>query len=146
MQVSGSVRITLLIVAFAAPALVFAQFQTPTREELKMTVDPAYPDAAAVYLNHDFKTDDLLHFRSEYVRIKVLKESAKELATVHLGYFKGYATIAAVDGRTIHPFEHEAGRPYAREGRRERDPRDRLQLAERGRGQHPGVLLPDSLQ
>ena len=50
MQVSGSVRTALLIVAFAAPALVSAQFQPPTCEELKMTTDSAYPGAASAYL------------------------------------------------------------------------------------------------
>ena len=33
---------------FVFPALTIAQFQQPTSEELKMTADPKYPDAAAV--------------------------------------------------------------------------------------------------
>lgn len=102
MQVSRFTRAALMFIAFSVPTLGYAQFQAPTSEELKMTADPTYPDAAAVYLNRDIKTDDLLHFQSEYVRIKILKESAKELATVHLGYYKGYNTIAAIEGRTIH--------------------------------------------
>ena len=33
------------------PSLAHGQFQNPTPEELKMTSDPQYPDAAAEYLN-----------------------------------------------------------------------------------------------
>jgi hypothetical protein len=84
------------------PALLMAQFQQPSSEELKMTADAKYPDAAAVYLNVEDRTDDNLHFRSLNVRVKILKESAKDLATVSLGYFRGNTSIEAVSGRTIH--------------------------------------------
>lgn len=87
------------------PALLIGQFQQPTDEELKMTADPKYPGAAAVILNVEDKTDNSqigAHFQSLYMRVKILNESAKDLATVRLGYFKGYNTIAAVSGRTIH--------------------------------------------
>ena len=50
MRIRLLVRFVLVLLAMAAPALVRAQFQPPTSEELKMTADPAYPDAAAVYL------------------------------------------------------------------------------------------------
>lgn len=89
-------------------ALVFcsfearAQFQPPTPEELKMTADPKYPDAAAVILNYEEKTDDVVGYTSRYMRVKILSEKAKDLATVHLGYFKGAYSIAEVSGRTIH--------------------------------------------
>jgi hypothetical protein len=102
MRIRLLVRFVLVLLAMAAPALVRAQFQPPTSEELKMTADPAYPDAAAVYLYREEKTDDLIHFRSEHVRIKILKEAAKDLATVNLGYLRGIQTVAAVNGRTIH--------------------------------------------
>ena len=36
------------------------------------------------------------------MRIKILKESAMDLATVSLGYLRGFDDIAAVSGRTIH--------------------------------------------
>jgi hypothetical protein len=64
------------------PALVRAQFQQPTDEELKMTADPKAPGAAAVYLNVEEITNDQLHYHSFYARIKVLTEKGKELATV----------------------------------------------------------------
>jgi hypothetical protein len=96
------VGLVLSIFCFATQA--FAQFQAPTQDELKMTTDSKYPDAAAVYLNYEKKTDNLLGYESVYARIKILKESAKELATVTLEYPKseGFAGIAAIQGRTIH--------------------------------------------
>jgi len=102
MRIRLFVRLVPVLLAIAAPALVQAQFQPPTSEELKMTADPAYPDAAAVYLYREEKTDDIIHYRSELVRIKILKEAAKDLATVNLGYLKGIQTVAAINGRTIH--------------------------------------------
>jgi Domain of Unknown Function with PDB structure (DUF3857) len=97
-----AVGLAVLLVCFAAHG--FAQFQAPTQDELKMTADPKYPDAAAVFLNYEKKTDNLLGYESVYARIKILKESAKELATVTLEYPKseGFAGIAAIQGRTIH--------------------------------------------
>jgi hypothetical protein len=85
------------------PAIATAQFQQSSADELKMTSDPANPGASAVILNLEEKTDDIVHYTSKYARIKILTEAAKDLATVHLGYFKGGSTIADVSGRTIHP-------------------------------------------
>lgn len=92
----------LLVLALGVPA--YAQFQAPSPDELKMTADPKYPDAAAVYLNYEKKTDNNVGYESVYSRIKILKESAKELATVTIEYPKSLAFdgIAAVQGRTIH--------------------------------------------
>jgi hypothetical protein len=98
----GLVRLLLLLLVLVSPALLRAQFQNPTPDELKMTVDPAYPDAAAIFLNREYKCDDTLHYRSEHVRIKVLTEKAKDLATVNLGYFRGNTTINDIQARTIH--------------------------------------------
>jgi hypothetical protein len=91
-----------LLVAFMFPAAMVGQFQAPTDEELKMTADAKYPDAAAVILNVDDKTDDVLHYRSLYLRVKILKESAKDLATVRVPYIRGYNSIEGVMARTIH--------------------------------------------
>jgi hypothetical protein len=92
-----------LILAAALPAPLCAQFQEPTQEELKMTVDPKAPGAPAVYLYREERTDDLLHFHSLYARIKVLTEKGKELATVQIPYERGNYKVAAIEGRTIHP-------------------------------------------
>jgi hypothetical protein len=92
----------LLLVFIAVPALLRAQFQDPTPEELKMTEDPKAPGAAAVYLNLEETTDDPLHYHSVYARIKVLTEKAKNLATVDLPYIQGNTQITDIRARTIH--------------------------------------------
>ena len=84
------------------PLLLQAQFQEPTKEELQMTADPKAPGAAAVYLNLEEITDDPLHYRSFYARIKVLQEKGKELATVELPYQRGDFKITDIHARTIH--------------------------------------------
>lgn len=90
--------------AFVAlsPALVHAQFQPPTDQELKMTSDPKAPGAAAVYLNIEEIANDPMHVQSYYARIKVLTEKGKELATVEVPYLKGNKRVANIKGRTIH--------------------------------------------
>ena len=94
--------IASVLTLLASPALLHAQFQQPTPDELKMTSDPKYPDAAAIYLLREARTDDTLHYHSEHVRIKVLTELGKELATVNLGYFRGGNSIEDIQARTIH--------------------------------------------
>jgi hypothetical protein len=87
----------------------------PTAEELKMTVEPAAPDAAAVYLYREERADDKLHMHWLYVRLKVLTERGKEYADVEIPYEGRSFAVRAVDGRTIHsdgtviPF---TGKPY----------------------------------
>ena len=93
----------LLFFVSSFPALLRAQFQQPTDEELKMTADPKAPGAAAVFLNVEEIANDPLHFQSYYARIKVLTEKGKELATVEVPYLKGDFKITAIKGRTIHP-------------------------------------------
>ena len=92
----------IMAFAFQFGPSALAQFQPPSPDELKMTSDPKYPDAAAIVLNYEQKTDNTINYMSEYARIKILKESAKDLASVDLGYFKGVSSIAAIQGRTIH--------------------------------------------
>jgi hypothetical protein len=101
MRTETLVRCALLF-ALGSATLLHAQFTQPTPEELEMTSDPAYPDASAIYLLREYRCDDTLHYRSEHVRIKVLTEKAKDLATVNLGYFRGNTTINDIQARTIH--------------------------------------------
>jgi Domain of Unknown Function with PDB structure (DUF3857)/Transglutaminase-like superfamily len=102
MRIQVCLRSTVLILALAAPLLAFAQFQAPSPDELKMTSDPKAPGADAVYLYREEITDDTLHFHSYYVRIKVLTEKGKELATVHIPYEHGQFKVTDIQGRTIH--------------------------------------------
>ena len=95
-------RLLVCLAFFAVPAILHAQFQQPTDEELKMTADPKAPGAAAVYLNVEETTDDPLHFHSFYARIKVLSEKGKELATVELPYEGGDSKVTDIKARTIH--------------------------------------------
>jgi len=68
-----------------------------------MTSDPKAPDAAAVYLYREERTDDQKSFKGLYERIKVLTEKGKSLATVKIPYEKGMAKVTNIQGRTIHP-------------------------------------------
>src|ERR1039458_4172348 len=91
-----------LLLALTSPAILLAQFQQPTDEELKMTADPKAPGAAAVYLNIEEIANDPMHFQSFYARIKVLTEKGKELATQEVPYLKGNFKITDIKARTIH--------------------------------------------
>jgi hypothetical protein len=102
MRTSFFVRTATLLIAIASPAFLHAQFQQPTPEELKMTADPKAPGASAVYLNVEETTNDPMHFRTFYARIKVLTEKGKELATVEVPYLHGNTKIADIKARTIH--------------------------------------------
>ena len=97
-----SARNCLLAAVLATPALLRAQFQPPTAEELRMTADPKAPGAAAVYLNFTEDANDMVHYQSFYARIKVLSEKGTELATVTLPYARGNRKITNIEGRTIH--------------------------------------------
>ena len=97
-----AVLCSLFCVSFAFPAILRAQFQAPTKEELEMTSDPKVPGADAVYLYREEKTDDNLHYHSLLVRIKVLTEKGKELATVRIPYERRSFKVTDIQGRTIH--------------------------------------------
>src|SRR4051794_7904403 len=96
--------LSFLGLAMAMGPLGISQFLPPTPDELKMTADAKYPDAAAEFLNYEKRTDNEVGYESVYARIKILTESGKELATVHVPYRKqeGLAGFAAIQGRTIH--------------------------------------------
>jgi uncharacterized protein DUF3857/transglutaminase superfamily protein len=102
MRKSFFLRSAFLFLAAVSPAVVCAQFQPPTDEELKMTSDPKAPGADAVYFDIEEIANDPMHYQSYYVRIKVLTEKGKELATVELPYLKGNKKVTDIKGRTIH--------------------------------------------
>jgi hypothetical protein len=102
MRILVIARNMLLFLVLTSPALLLAQFQQPTPEELKMTDDPKAPGAAAVYLNIEEIDNDPIHYQSVYVRIKVLQEKGKELATVEIPYGHNDFKVADIKARTIH--------------------------------------------
>jgi len=102
MQIRKALYRLPLFLALLSSSLLRAQFQQPTPEELSMTADPKAPGAAAVYLNVEELTDDPLHYRSFYARIKVLQEKGKELATVEVPYLHGDSKVSDIKARTIH--------------------------------------------
>jgi hypothetical protein len=102
MRKSFFVCSVVLFLAAVSPALVYAQFQPPNPDELKMTSDPKAPGADAVYFDIEEIANDPLHYQSFYYRIKVLTEKGKELATVELPYLKGDKKVTDIKGRTIH--------------------------------------------
>src|SRR5271170_923616 len=107
-------RLPYLLLLVSLPAFAQSWIQ-PSPEELKMTVEPAVPGAAAIYLYREERADDKLHMHSLYVRLKVLTEKGKEYADVEIPYEGRSFGIRAVEGRTIHsdgtviPF---TGKPY----------------------------------
>jgi hypothetical protein len=100
MRSKSVLLVSLCCLTSAFPALLSAQFQSPSKEELEMTSDPKAPGADAVYLYREEKTDDNLHYHSYYVRLKVLTE--KELATVRTPYERRNFKVTDIQGRTIH--------------------------------------------
>ncbi len=102
MRIRALLQALVLIGVLRFPGAMFAQFQEPTADELKMTADPLAPGASAVYLYREETTDDAQHSISYYCRIKILTEKGKEQATVEAPYVRGYDTIKDIQGRTIH--------------------------------------------
>ena len=103
----------------AVPALRASTWTQPTPEQLKMTSDPAAPDAPAVYLFREEIVDDNVHFHRVYAQIKILTEKGKEeFSDIEIPYEGSNSDIKAVEGRTIHadgtviPF---TGKPYSKE-------------------------------
>jgi transglutaminase-like putative cysteine protease len=96
-------------------AALAADWQQPTPDELKMTSEPAAPNADAVYLYREETTDDKLHVESVYVRIKILRDEGKKYGDVEIIGSSNYSGITDIQGRTIHsdgtaiPF---TGKPY----------------------------------
>jgi hypothetical protein len=102
MRYSYVLRGVVLFFVGVSPALVCAQFQQPSDEELKMTSDPKAPGANAVFLDYEEKDTSNGGYKNYYARIKVLTEKGKEAATIWIDYLKGGVQIGSIMGRTIH--------------------------------------------
>lgn len=103
MRISTCLCGAVILLTAAMPLVLRAQFQQPTEQELNMTSDPDAPGAAAVYLNYQEIDSDREHGQDYYVRIKVLTDKGRNLATVQLPYQGGDFSIGSIAGRTIHP-------------------------------------------
>lgn len=96
-------------------------WKQPTPDELKMTADPAAPDAPAVYLDYEEIVDDVNHFHHLYARIKILNEKGKEdYSDIQVAYEKGESglSVSDVQGRTIEPdgsIVPFTGKPYTKQ-------------------------------
>ncbi len=101
------------------PALAGSDWTQPTSDQLKMTSDPAAPDAPAVYLFREEIVDDHEHFHRVYALVKILTEKGKEeFSDIEIPYEAGVANIRAVEGRTIQPdgtVVPFTGKPYSKE-------------------------------
>jgi len=75
--------------------LLGANWTQPTPDELKMTSDPAAPDAPAVYLFREEIVNDKLHSHTTYARIKILSEKGKEdFSEIEIPYEKDEAGVS----------------------------------------------------
>ncbi len=107
-----------LLVASSVPAFA-ATWKQPTPDELKMTADPAAPDAPAVYLFREETVDDKLHYHHLYAQIKILNDKGKEqYSDIEIPYESGVTNVRSIEGRTIHPDGSVVpftGKPYSKE-------------------------------
>jgi Domain of Unknown Function with PDB structure (DUF3857)/Transglutaminase-like superfamily len=63
---------------------------------------PNQPGAPAVILIRQETDDDLLHYHSVYLRIKILTEAGRKYANVEIPYNRQHSGVADVSGRTVH--------------------------------------------
>lgn len=118
--------VCLMLVSYV-PAFA-ASWTEPTPEELKMTSDPAAPDAPAVYLFREETADDKRHQHTLYARVKILNEKGKQefseiaipYSEIETPYEAGTSeqNVIEVQGRTVEPdgtVVPFTGQPYNKE-------------------------------
>jgi Domain of Unknown Function with PDB structure (DUF3857) len=92
-------------ITLAVPILAGAaeQWQPISPQDLSMTSEPKAPGAAAVILYRQVDRDDDRGSETDYVRVKILSESARDrYSNLRLQYFVEQQTIDDFRGRTIH--------------------------------------------
>jgi hypothetical protein len=94
----------LLFLMSAAPVLRAGDFPQISKEEMDIKSVPEQPGASAVILFYEQVNDDNRHFKSIYVRLKVLTEAGRKYGDVEIRYGKGdfYQTVEELRGRTTH--------------------------------------------
>lgn len=109
-----SIALSLCLGLLACAPLSASDWMQPTPEQLKMTSDPAAPNAAAVYLYREEIVNDKLHYHRTYAVVKILTEKGKrDFGEITIPYETGGGmsdmsdsndvNIDQVEGRTIEP-------------------------------------------
>jgi len=101
-------------ITLTVPIIVGAadEWQPIPPEDLSMTSEPKAPGAAAVILYREVDRDDDRGSETDYMRVKILSESARDkYSSLRLQYFAEHQTIDDIEARTIrtdgsvYPFE-----------------------------------------
>ena len=90
----------LSLILLGVPA--WADWPAISPQDMKMTDLPQQKGAPAVVLLREEFADDPKHYRSVYVRIKILTEAGRRYADVTIPYPRRSVTIGGVAGRTVH--------------------------------------------
>jgi Transglutaminase-like superfamily/Domain of Unknown Function with PDB structure (DUF3857) len=96
------ILIAVLFLIFPFGRSAAADWPPITPEDQAMNNVPDQPGAPAVILLRQETDDDLLHFHSVFMRIKILTEAGRKYANVEVPYNRQRAGIASVSGRTVH--------------------------------------------
>lgn len=90
----------LSLILLGVPA--WADWPAISPQDMKMTDLPQQKGAPAVVLLREELDDDPKHYRSVYMRIKILTEAGLRHADVSIPYSRRSFTIGGVSGRTVH--------------------------------------------
>ncbi len=80
-----------------------AQFKTISPEEMKINAVPGQPGAPAIILDHEEVDNDQMHFRTVYVRLKVLTDAGRKYGDVEIPYSRRSFDLRDIKARTVHP-------------------------------------------
>ncbi len=86
-------RCTFLIATLTFFLGSFARADWPpiTPDQLSLTSVAQHPGAPAVILSREERDDDVQHYHSVYVRLKILTEAGRRYADVELPYNRAHA-------------------------------------------------------
>ena len=97
------VLVTLFLLAFTLPSARAVDWPPIDPADLAMKDIPQQLGAAAVVLLREENDNDLMHFHSTYMRMKILTDAGRErYSDVELPYYRRRFTIDSISGRTIH--------------------------------------------